>query len=322
MSVLEDVFDTGLIEYWEDLQEEFNAEMRRAKVNITRFKSVRVIGTSDDHLGSDMEMAARIHCQLADVVTRVESGHQFDSKRFDDMLVVFSIAIHALSCDNDALDSAFAIGIGSLFVMLPWAILKKKATTLRASLENLDKLLRQAKREQIESYGQTIVNLAIAGVTVATGPTSLLIIGGVAIGQMVLDNAIGANTSASATWGSRSATTSGAVSSVIENAEQIGTTGKSVAKTAGKATIVVGFAFDVNEIHTAHVNVANLEKAITKAKRDLEDLQAEIKRHRPKISAFVAGLKAWEKYMTQLDESVVDVRDDLDNMMQSTGYYP
>lgn len=320
--ILEDVFDTSLVDTWYDYQEEFDLEVQRANVNARRFKNVKVIGTSKDNLGRDVAMAKAIHADLASVVRRVEAGGTFSQQRFDDMLTCFSVANHVLNLDNDALDSAFAVGIGSLFVLLPWAALKRRAKKLKESLVELEKLLKQAKREQTESYGQAVINLAITGIVLATGPTSLLVLGGIAIGQMIVDDALGADTSAAATHGSQGNTTSGALSSAVESMEKVGKKGKKVAKAAGKATIVVGFVFDVNEIHTAHVNVGKLEAAMKQAEKDLKDLQADIKRHRPKIDAFLNALKAWERDMELISETAEDARYDLDRFFTSTGYYP
>ncbi len=321
MAVLEDVFETSLADLWYDTQEEFDLEMGRARTNKKRFEAMREMAQRD-WLVHDMEVAQRIHDDIAGVVQLVERGSRYDSKRFDDMLFVHSIANHVLSCDNDVLDGAFGAGLASALVLLPWAVLKRRAQLLQEKLAALEKLLKQAKRETTEAGAQLVINAAISGILLCTGPVGLLAGGGIVVAQIVLDDVLGPSTSDAATLGSRVNSSTGPLLEAVETMDKFGSKTKSVAGKAGKAVPVVGFLFDVNEIHTAVGNVSRIEAAMTSAAAALKSLQREITLNKAKLDKFFIAMRAYQKELNGISEAAGDARVDLLRAMDKVGYHP
>ncbi len=319
MPVLEDVFEASLVDLWYDLQEQYDREMRRGSVNKGRFKSLREHATRD-WLLDDMDQAMRIHQDISRTVRGVESGQRVAGQRFDDMLFVFSIAIHVLECDNDALDGAFVAGLASAFVLLPWVAIKRRAQLLQQKLRDLERELTRAKRETAEAGAQLVINTSLAVIMATTGPVGLLAGGAILVGQIVLDDQLGPSTSGAATNGSRANSTLGTLSDAVSNTKKIGATGTAVATRTGKVVPFVGFAFDVNEISVAVGNSNRISAAMAAADAALKALQKEIQLNQAKIDRFFAGMRKWQRQLAAINESAASARADLGRAMEKTGY--
>ncbi len=321
MPTLEDVFDTSLVDLWYDEQETFDREMQRASVNLKRFENLRA-AADNDWLAHDVDLLKRVHADIEGAIKSVERGQQLDSQRLDDMLFVFSIANHVVSCDNDILDAMFASGLASVLVLLPWVVLQRRAKLLQQRLRNLERALQTAKRQQLESGAQLAINGAITVISLLTGPVGLLVGGSVMVAQILIDDTLGPDTSSAATWGSRANSAVSPVSDAVQALEKAGTTSKSVAKRAGKAAPGVGVLFDLNEIRVAVNNVSEIERLIRAAESALQELQKDIRLNRPKLNMFFTGLARLQRSLETTRAWASDARGDLWRAMDKTGYTP
>lgn len=322
MAILEDHYEINTVDTWYQFQEDYDREMIRAAKNAKWFKDIKQPGLTD-WLQYDMDRAKRIHDDIASLLKLVERGtYKLNETRLDNMLTVLSTATLVLECDNDALEMAFEGGLSAAIVLLPWVLIKNKAIKLQQALIELKKKLEVAKKERNEAYAQTAINVSLTVVTVLLPQIGLLARGGMLVGQIFVDNALGPSTSDAATRASQGNTTASHLSGAIEDTSKVTQRTKSIAKGGGHATVVVGFAFDVNEVMTGHANVATIVAVMEKAKSELEHLQKFIKLNKPKIDNFLARLKEWETEIGQVTQSAESTRVDLDNFMDQVSYHP
>ena len=322
------VFGKGFYGTWMTVLDAFIDEQTRAFANQQRYpNSAAWAAPMRTQLDADLAVAEKAVDDYIEFLEQNSASSEPDFKpnfkTGESILAVLVMAISVLQCVNDILDEMFDLGIITLFTSLAGTRLEIDAKAVENSIKRLKEALERAKREVKEAYAQTALNAAIAGVLLAVGPVGWVTLGAVGVAQVVADSYLGPNTSDPATWGSRSntgiSTAAGAAEKYVIETSKV----TKVAKVAGKATIVVGFVFDVNEVLLGYRNVDEIKRLMADAKKAHEALLAKIKIHKSLLDSLLSKLKKLREELEKDSGSWCwQTRATLEAEITRTGYRP
>ena len=240
-----------------------------------------------------------------------------------EILDVFVLAISILNSVNDLLDDIFALGIGALFTALDAARLETEARALQALMKRLQAELERAKRELKEATAQLVIDVGLTVIAACSGPLGWLALGAIGVAHLAADTYLGPSTSDAATWGARGNTALGTAASASKNYMAATSKVVRVAKPAGEFIIVVGLAFDINEIGVGYSNLDGLRKLMADTKRVHEQLLDNIRFHKEIIAGLVVKLEALHQQTRhRTDGWTAGIRQTLEAEMRRTGYRP
>ena len=315
----------GWYDEWQQLEKDTALEKRRAETNQKRFSGVKAPGTSDQ-LWWDLHLLEGVASDYRAAMNLIAAGQTVDAARVGQIHDVLTLALGTVKHDNDALDAAFAAGLVAAFVAIPFAVFQKRAERLSKLLSALKRALEQAKYERNTAWVQGGLNAVVTVVGLFIPPVGLLARLGIAAGfsgvQWFYDDFFGPSTPTAATVGSKTSITVSQFGDAVADMERLGSTTRSVAKGAGEAMTITGFAFDVNEIMIGHRNADRVQQALSQAEKAYADLLSELRRHRAPLARFVRDYQRWQVSIKSIRENAKEIRYALLEEMRRSGYSP
>ncbi len=277
-------------------------------------------------LEADLELVEIMGEDLYVFLIQAQSGKLVTRTQYKNILAAMSLAVEILHTVNNVLEEMHKAGITVLFVAVHQAKLEVEAKEAMKAMEKFKKELDKAKSEFYSAGYQVAFNVVATVISNTIAPTGLMSIlarGGIALVQMSADNNLGTNTSTEVTWGSRGATSAGAV---VSSAEDFMTEANKVRQAtgpAGKMLTIMGFGFDLYEVHLAYSRKEELQKVSEEAATKVTDLEAKIVKYKETIDTLkkrLAELKSNMKTKGQTELHVL--RSALAQELQRSGYKP
>ena len=320
--VVDKVLGAGIYSNWQKIQEAFIAEETRAYANDGLY-SHPWAADFRKQLQADLAFAEKVADDYLTFLERTTASAAGDVAEGEKILDVFVLAISILNSVNDLLDDIFALGIGALFTALDAARLETEARALQALLKRLQAELERAKRELKEATAQLVIDVGLTVIAACSGPLGWLALGAIGVAHLAADTYLGPSTSDAATWGARGNTALGTAASASKNYMAATSKVVRVAKPAGGFIIVVGLAFDINEIGVGYSNLDGLRKLMADTKRVHEQLLDNIRFHKEIIAGLVVKLEALHQQTRhRTDGWTAGIRQTLEAEMRRTGYRP
>lgn len=320
---------------WGLTEEDFLKEQDRAIQNIESL-SLFWHATTRSHLESDLE-AAQISFDdcTADLleISALETQQQLDvvrskRSRLSGMFRVLNAAIKVLNVENWMLEDLHSYGVADAMLRVAQNQIREKAAAAQKSLAKLESKLREASKlygQSIDQLKITALMTAISPLIIPAGPIGILAGGVIGIGQIVLDDAIGAPTSAAASIGGQTTTVLGVYSSAMKDVLDVNKEHMKAARFAklGKGLALLGVAFDVNEVIEAGMNEAAARAEFEKAAKDWEALAKFVDLNDEIIDDCVRKNKLARKETEKRGlANIKSARNTLDSEIKSTGYKP
>lgn len=319
--IVDGALGDGWYDGWRDLEADVEREAREARLNEARFSSFRAPGTTDN-LWWDLRLLEAVGADYRAAMSSIAQGRAADADRVGRIHDALTLALGVVHHDNEALGAAFAAGIVTGFVAVPFAILQLRAKRLEEALDVLKARLEAAKRERNEAWVQGAIGTSLTMIAAFMPHVGILTRGGIAVGQWFLDDALGPSTSRAASAGSKAGHVASQIGDAVAEIEGLGRRTRTFAKGSGRVATVAGFAFDANEIMAGHRNVGTIEEAMSRGKRAYSALVAEIVKHKPTLQRFLMDYRRWQAAIRSVRETASGVRDALTDELRRTGYRP
>lgn len=315
--LIDGMFGSGWYDKWQELSAETRDLRQRTVINENRYGEISGFGARSP-LGWDLRTLDSLATDYDASMARASRGEPIDVEATKDLYTMYSLAIGVVEHDNDALDAAFVIGVVSLFIKVPFVLLRERALRLQELLKVLKAQLEQARQEVAEAWAQGLLDAAIAGISLFV-PLGLVARGGILLAQGIFDTAMGPSTSTQATAGSHSSK-AGEFASAVAEVRSATDRQRSIAKAGGATATVVGFVFDVNEIRVAYKNVDQLSQIMDQARAALAKLNADIAKHRPSLQRFVQDYETWQTSIASVRTQADLIRRALEEELRSKKY--
>jgi hypothetical protein len=319
--IIDGVLGKGWYDEWQKMEKGAAVQKKRATVNDKRFSALKSPGATD-RLFFDMRLLEAIITDYRKAMNRIARRQTVSTTRVGHIHDVLTFALDVVRYDNDALDAAFLVGIVKAFVAIPFAVFQQNSAQVIRLLGVLKQRLQQAKRERTEAWVQTAINAAVTAITLLAPPIGLIGRAGLLVGQWVLDDALGPQTSKAATAGSKSSMSASQLGDAASEIERLGSKTRRIGKAAGRVATVTGFAFDVNEVLVGYRNVNQVRTAMSQAKKAYARLIGDIKKHKPTIAKFQQDCKRWQVSIKSTRKQASLIRSAMYAEMKRTGYKP
>ena len=305
---------------WLKVQDDFSEEQARARTNAQRFAYPWAKGLRDQ-LQADLAFAEKVSEDYFAFLERVSARGEGTEAERDKISDVFVLAISVLTLVNDVFDDIFGLGIASLLSAIATASLNREAKIMEEDLKKLIAELKRARREVKEAWAQLALDGVVTIGLALSGPLGWLTLGAVGLGQMVADTYLGPATSDAATWGNRANTTLGTAVSASGKYLEKGSKTTKFLKPAGRVIIVVGVAFDINELGVGYSNIDVLKKVMAETKKAQDVLIAKVIASQAHFSSLSIKIDNLKRQVEQRGNGwTAETRATLDHTMKRLGY--
>lgn len=219
---------------------------------------------------------------------------------------------------NDAIDILVRLRLLRRIRSYSSLHIARLAKRLQERLAPLQESLEQAKKDRTRSEVKAALNAAITVTTWMIPKLGLLARGGLYLGQVVMNEVLGDRR------GATLAAASGAADlySKLEELEDAHRWKQSIPKVGGGVIDVIGFGFDVREIHASGEEIERIERLLDRAIAASDQLLSRIDDAKRILAAVEASVPQVEAELVKENIDVGSTRRELDAMMEDINYAP
>lgn len=322
-------------------EEDFLNEQARSLTNIERYSSFW-----NSHTKNLLEQDLAIAEATADAITAnlidisvLGSRNQLALAKVkqplvDGMYAVLEAALKVLTIENWTLDDLHSYKVVTIVSTISLAQIREKAAAALKSLTAIETELKKAKKQATEAKIQLAINASLAILTpliIPGGAIAILAAMPMALGQIVLDDNMGVQTSWYSDYASKGTNLSGGYASATFEVMQTEARSFNAPLTKGAARVgkaakglpFIGLAFDANEILVAGQNVTILQAQFDKALADWQALVQKVDLYDEKFADLKQKIRlAREQTKKRGLPEIQTARDELAAVIKSTGFNP
>lgn len=263
--------------------------LRQLDVSLNRYGLVTLAAASNTGLW--LETATS---DLYWAFGEISKGKRLAPDQIDAIRSIGELARDAIELEDSAVSAL--VGISAFLALAEWSLrrVEQQARAALVTLAALRSALEAAKQKRTESIAGGIIDGMIVIATVLQ--PELILLSGIkaALGQKLLDDALGGSKSSATMNNLSTYSTNASIAQASLETFSFLTPAKSVPfiQVAGKPLAIVGLAFDADEIYAAFKNVDEIRRAIDRLlnllrqlKRDLDTLRPEVLRQHRNAAA-------------------------------------
>lgn len=213
---------------------------------------------------------------------------------------MYSLVVGLAEHDNDLIEQVLVSGVVQAIAGFPFKLIAYREQEYARALTILKRELVTAKSLATEVHWQMAFDAAMIAVSLLPGAgLSIKLL--TAANSYVYDELLGPDKTPTADKIDNASDIAGPLLDTVESIKRVGERTVTFAKKAGGVVTVIGYTMHLDELRTAHGNVANLKKAIDSAKRATESLIRLIEKHK-------GDLRRLRSLMVQVKAKVRDRR--------------